>query len=365
MIKVGTVFSGIGAIEHALKRMGLSHQICFACDNGNIEIEEEIIKEKLENENLTHAQKKEIVDSFYNASRKTNFVKKTYFENYDISEENFHYDVKFLNGDKYKGEIDLFVGGSPCQSFSTMGYQKGLEDSRGTLFYEFARLVKEIQPKVFIYENVQGLIRHDKGNTWKVISNIFDSLGYNYKFKVLNSKDYGIPQNRNRLFVVGFKDDKFAEKFTFPVEVELKYKMQNLLIEYCDEGKFIFGEKENVPGTVGSRYFLSEKVKKHVLSVGTKNYVTIPKTDLEIARPLLATMHKMHRAGVDNYVTINGELRKLTPRECLRLMGFEDSFIQNVSDTQMYHQTGNSIVVDIFIHLMREIIKTDVFKGGK
>ena len=110
-----------------------------------------------------------------------------------------------FDGNQYKNQVDLLVGGSPCQSFSTMGYQKGLEDSRGTLFYEFARLVKEIEPKVFIYENVQGLLHHDKGKTWSIISEIFKSLGYFYKFKILNSKDYGIPQNRNRMFENSWK----------------------------------------------------------------------------------------------------------------------------------------------------------------
>ena len=98
-------------------------------------------------------------------------------------------------------------------------------------------------------------------------------------------------------------------------------------------------------------------MEKYVLSTGTKNFYSKPKTDLEIARPLLTTMHKMHRAGVDNYVTTDGRLRKLTPRECLRLMGFSDNFKIVVSDTAMYQQAGNSIVVDVLIHIMEEIIK--------
>ena len=106
------------------------------------------------------------------------------------------------------------------------------------------------------------------------------------------------------------------------------------------------------------KYFLSEKVEKYVLSSGTKGFYSKPKTDLEIARPLLTTMHKMHRAGVDNYVTTQGRLRKLTPRECLRLMGFCDSFKIEVSDTAMYQQAGNSIVVDVLIAIMKQILKS-------
>ena len=125
-------------------------------------------------------------------------------------------------------------------------------------------------------------------------------------------------------------------------------------------GDFVFEEENiNKEKTMKElkKYFLSEKVRKYVLSTGTKNFYTKPKTDLDIARPLLTTMHKMHRAGVDNYVTTEGRLRKLTPRECLRLMGFCDSFKIVVSDTSAYQQAGNSIVVDVLINIMNSIIE--------
>ena len=111
------------------------------------------------------------------------------------------------------------------------------------------------------------------------------------------------------------------------------------------------------------KYYLSDKVKKYVLTSGTKNFKTSTKTDLEIARPLLSTMAKMHRAGVDNYITRDTRLRKLTPRECLRLMGFSDHFKIVVSDTQMYRQSGNSIVSDVLVHIIDEIINTGVFNA--
>jgi DNA (cytosine-5)-methyltransferase 1 len=115
--------------------------------------------------------------------------------------------------------------------------------------------------------------------------------------------------------------------------------------------EFIFDINE-----VEEKYYLSEKISKYVLSSGTKNFKTAIKTDLEVARPLLQSMHKMHRAGVDNYVTHNkGRIRKLTPRECLRLMGFGDEFKQVVSDTQAYRQAGNSIVVDVLIAILKQI----------
>lgn len=126
-------------------------------------------------------------------------------------------------------------------------------------------------------------------------------------------------------------------------------------------GDFVFVEENSAKESINKdleKYFLSEKVKKYVLSTGTKGFYSKPEIDLDIARPLLTTMHKMHRAGVDNYVTTEGRIRKLTPRECLRLMGFSDSFKIVVSDTAMYQQSGNSIVVDVLMHIMDKILES-------
>lgn len=543
MLKLGTVFSGIGAIEHALKRMDIPHEIVFACDNGGVNIYEQSIMKnyaaieqaianikttitklnceqqskydaiilefnrlkhtreaiqvvilnepifvevledakKIEhpillkrqalykdyidpailqdyytmckkysdkdystykaaynilkkNQNvkayscllniiikainqlyedafkkqhlvnlkaLSYAEQKQYVDELYK-KRKTNFVWKSYLANYEIDPNHLHWDVSFLDGTQYYDQIDLFVGGSPCQSFSMVGHRGGLDDTRGTLFYEYARLVKEIQPKVFIYENVKGLLNHDNGNTWRVVQKVFQDLNYDFSYQVLNSKDYGVPQNRERIFVVGFrKDVALKQSFQFPKPVPLTITMQDLLIDtiqgkyflntkgvdfvtqdknieksytqisgdiqLCQKanqqfnwhGDFIFVDEADQKKIIDlEKYYLSQKVEKYVLSSGTKNFYSKPKTDLPVARPLLTTMHKMHRAGVDNYVTRQGRLRKLTPRECLRLMGFEDNFKIVVSDLQMYRQAGNSIVVDILMHLVKEIGKT-------
>lgn len=365
--RIATLFSGIGAIEYAFKRLNLKTEIMFASD----------------------------IDKY---------AKQSYFANYDIDETRWYNDVKDINGKKYKGKIDILVGGSPCQSFSMVGKRKGFKDTRGTLFYEFARIVKESQPKVFIFENVKGLINHDKGNTFETIKATFDEIGYKYFYQILNAKDYGMPQHRERIFVIGFKDKSID--FDFPKAIDLEYKMQDFLEDYIDSkyylkekgvkfvtssknrkkrytqingeialcqkanqqfnwhGDFVF-ENQNEQefdefifdvNQVEEKYYLSDKVKKYVLSSGTKNFKTAIKTDLEVARPLLQSMHKMHRAGVDNYVTHNkGRIRKLTPKECLRLMGFRDDFKQVVSDTQIYRQAGNSIVVDVLIAILKQM----------
>ena len=324
-IRIGTSFSGVGAIEYAFKRLGLNSQILFAGD----------------------------IDKN---------CKKSYFANYTINDEQWHTDIHDFDATPFRNKIDLLVGGAPCQAFSTVGGQLGFEDTRGTLFREFARLVKECKPKVFIFENVQGLFKHDGGKTWTVIKNTFEQYcGYDIHFQLLNSRDYGIPQVRERLYCIGFRK-KTAFKYPRPIETD--YKMYDFLEDctlsdyVCESGdkkvitpyperKEILANGEDMPRfnefvfpitDVADKYYLSEKVAKYVLASGTKSFKTSVETDRKIARTLLQSMHKMHRAGVDNYVTykkdkgING-IRKLTPRECFRLMGFKDDFKIAVSDT--------------------------------
>ena len=363
MLKIGTVFSGIGAIEQALIRLNIDHEIEFACDNGDIEIDIDYNKELRKIKKMKSIEeKKNYVEQLYKTkSKKTNFVEQSYKANYKIKNDNFFYDVKLLDGIDFKNKIDLFVGGSPCQSFSIAGARGGFEDARGTLFYEFCRLVNEIKPKVFMYENVYGVLTHDKGNTWKVMQNSFDALGYYYKWKILDARDYGIPQGRRRLYVIGFKSKKEYEKFDFPKPIKLKYTMQDFLVDNTKEGNLVNRNgKLVITKRIGEepdeKSFLSEKLKKYVLSPGTKNFMHADaKIDLPIARALLSTQGNTHRASVNNYVTTNGRIRALTVRETHRLMGFPDSYKIVVSKAQALKQSGNSIVVDVLISILKQI----------
>ena len=158
-LRVATVFSGIGSIEFALKRLNVEHEIVFACDNGErddakIDAESEFKKIK---EMDSAKEKHDYVEELYaKLTNKKNYVQESYLANYECPKDRFYQDVRLLDGTDFNGVVDLFVGGSPCQSFSSVGHQLGLEDTRGTLFYDFARLVDEIKPKVFIYENVRN-----------------------------------------------------------------------------------------------------------------------------------------------------------------------------------------------------------------
>ena len=387
-LKVGTLFSGIGAIEHGLQRLKIKSKIMFAGD----------------------------IDPH---------VKNTYFGNYELDDKDWHDDINNFSAEKYKYNIDLLVGGSPCQSFSMAGNRGGLEDTRGTLFYEFMRIVKECRPRVVIFENVKGVLSHDKGETWKIMQQAFNELSfkgsknpsYKWNSKILNSADFGIPQSRNRLFVVGVRKDLISKldnnNIEFPTPIDLEKTLQDFLEDETDSsfymtekgvkfvtkisnqrkhytqvnGKIALCQKANQQTNwhgdfifesiesnlkydefifdvkqVEDKYFLSDTVKKYVLSSGTKSYKAAPGVDPKIARTLLQSMHKMHRSGVDNYVTSKGRLRRLTPRECLRLMGFRDSFKQISSDTQTYRQAGNSIVVDVLMAVIKQIDITKFIK---
>lgn len=362
-IKLATAFSGIGAIEQAFKRLHIDHSIIFACDNGDIEIDVNIENELKIIKGLDGAiEKNSYVHNLYKSlSKKTNFVEQSYKANYEIEDDNFFYDVKLLDGTDFNGKVDMFVGGSPCQSFSIAGRRGGFEDTRGTLFYEYVRLVKEMQPQVFIYENVYGVLTHDKGKTWDTMQNVFSELGYHFKWQILDARNYGIPQGRRRLFVVGFKNEKQYNKFEFPKEKELKYTMQDFLLDNCAEGHFIYNEKgeiELIPGGEIVTRYLSQKLVDYVMSPGTKNFMhpNDTKIDLPVARAILSTQGNTHRASVNNYVTTNGHIRALEPRESLRLMGFPDDFKISVSRAQSYKQSGNSIVVDVLMAILSQIM---------
>ena len=372
MLKVATAFSGIGAFEQALLRLDIPHEILFACDNGNriINIDYDLEFEKVR-ALKSPQEKKEYVDRLYNThSRQINFVKQSYIANYDIAEDRFYQDVKLLDGTDFRN-VDIFVGGSPCQSFSMVGTRGGFEDTRGTLFYEFVRLVKEMQPKVFVYENVYGVLTHDKGKTWETMQNVFSELGYHFKWKILDARDFGIPQGRRRIFVIGFRSEENCSKFNFPTPIPLDYKMQDFLEENCAIGSLqsvdgVLTQINDLKGEPEEKYYLSEKLLKYCLSPGTKNFMHADaKIDLPIARALLSTMGNSHRSSVNNSVTTNGRIRALTIREAHRLMGFPDSYKIVVSKAQAYKQAGNSIVVDVLMNIINEIRKVEDFTYGK
>lgn len=355
MIRLATVFSGIGAIEQALLKNKEKYKIIFACDNGERYVNIDKNKEK-ELKKLDINTRTQEVKKIYDETKKNNYVKQSYFANYDINECDWYEDIRFIDGKYYKNKIDLFVGGSPCQSFSIIGKKAGLNDARGTLFFEYARLIKEIQPKVFIYENVPNILTHDKGNTWKVIKEVFQSLNYKFKYKVLNSLDFGIPQDRKRLFVIGFKDKSI--NFEFPIEKRTNATMKEYLEQEPVATNHYLGKK-GFEFVTNTKYKNRARVNRDIMQTQKANqqfnwngdFVFVPYEKIKKFPNIL------EKAYVGEWKGQKGVCRQLTYKECMKLMGFSDAYKIVVPNRYAYRQAGNSIVVNVLQALIKEIKK--------
>ena len=279
------------------------------------------------------------------------------FDKYAVETYKANYENEIVLGDINEIQLEsipdaeVLIGVFPCQPFSMMGEQKGFEDARGTLFFRIAEIIKDKiekgkKPKAVILENVKALRTHDQGRTFATIKRILeDDLGYKVYDDILNSAEYGVPQTRNRTYIVCFANEN--AEFTFPEKEKLDRTLQDILETDVDQ-----------------KYFLSDKILPTILSNGTGGYKGKSEIDLKIARPLCATMAKMHRACQDNYVTQKGRVRRLTPRECARLQGFDDNFVIPVSDCQAYKQFGNAVTVNVS-RAVAEAVRTSLQNLGE
>lgn len=357
MIRLATVFSGIGAPEEALKQLNEDYRVVFACDNGERELNvtyDEIIEST---KDMTYEERLAYVDNLYAGTKKENYVKKSYFANHDIDEDRWYEDIRFIDGARYRDQIDILVGGSPCQSFSTYGKKKGFEDTRGTLFFFYANLIQQICPKVFIYENVPGLKTHDKGNTWKRIKEIFDELDYDIFDTELNALDYGLPQNRLRVFVVGFKRSLGIKDYTFPEKLKLQKKATDYLLKNIPLSYYM-GQKGFEWVTQKEKHDGRSRVNRDIIGCQTANQQFNWTGDFRLEPPT-DEMRADKRIYIGEYNGQECVARKLMPEECLKLMGFENFKIV-VNDNNAYRQSGNSIAVPVLKELFKSIKSKNV-----
>lgn len=329
MIKVGSDFSGVGAFDQALIRLGIKYNTVFACDMDK-------------------------------------YARLTYINNYG--------DPVYFPMDVYDREIpaeplDIYMTSPPCQAFSLAGKRKGEEDKRGILFYNSYEFIKKNNPRFFIFENVKGLLSDDSGKTFRrwveylggksingnpVLFPHTESVRYHIYYSVLNAKNYGIPQNRERVFIVGIRDD-VDNYFTWPKEIFLDKRLRDVLDPEVDE-----------------KYYLSDKILNGFINHTEKQrnkgngFKFEPKSENEVGNTVTARCFKM---GVDdNYIKVKSattsgrkanltdyRIRRLTPREAFRLMDFPDSFTWPVSDTQAYKQAGNSICVGVLASIVERL----------
>ena len=262
-ISLATLFSGIGTPEFAACEVFDEVETLFACE----------------------------IDKF---------ARKSYLANHEAPLA-FYEDVCDLDAKAYAGQIDILIGGSPCQDFSIAGQRAGENGERGNLIWQFYRIVSEAHPKVFIYENVKGFLSINGGKSYQRFLDALRGLGYFCHAEILNTKDYGIPQNRERLYIVGFLDAQEYHTFCIAPKTGCKRLAD---FELCP--------------TISSNSFEHNNLLK------------------------------------------NERIRKLTPKECLRLQGFPESFKIVVSDTQTYKQAGNAMSVNIIKMIFKQIQKASI-----
>lgn len=281
------------------------------------------------------------------------YARETYKNNFG---ENPEGDITLIDSKNIPNH-DILCAGFPCQPFSIAGKRLGFEDTRGTLFFDVVRILKDKKPKAFILENVAGLTNHDNGRTLTVILNTLSELGYSFKWKLMNAKDYGVPQNRNRWYCVGFLDDNpngidFSK--IFPEEEKLNYYIDSILEKSIDDS-----------------YKVSEiainNMNKHIIEYKkSKRYTEIHPIIANNIRPSKVSFSsngispcltaKMGTGG-NNVPVLYSEKRKLTERECLKIMGFPESYQIKKNYSQSYKQIGNSIVVPVVSKIVENMIR--------
>ena len=258
--------------------------------------------------------------------------------------------------------IDIVVGGFPCQAFSIAGYRKGFEDDRGDLFFELLRIIEAKKPKVIFVENVKNMVSHDHGNTFKVIREALTENNYFIKWKVLNGKDYGnVPQNRERIYIVGFDNKEAYDLFEFPEEIKLTTTLRDIIdfegvkdeLYYYRKGKQRFFDDLKL--TMTSQDTVYQWRRQYVRE--NKNGVV----------PTLTANMGTGGHNVPLTLTDSGEIRKLTPKETFNVQGYPKSFKipENVSNGQLYKQAGNSVVVPVIKRIATNISKALNESNGK
>jgi len=247
-------------------------------------------------------------------------------------------------------DFDILLGGFPCQPFSQAGHRKGFLDTRGTLFFKIEKILQKKKPSAFLLENVKGLKGHDGGNTYKTIKQVLESIGYHVDEKVLAARDFGLPQNRERIYIVGFRLKKHMKKFNFPEPTEEETRLSQILEEKVDD-KYTISDKlwqghqrrktEHKKKGNGFGYGLFDENSPYTNTISARYY----------------------KDGSEILIKQKGKNpRKLTPLEATRLQGFPDDLVfkakeNNISDTQLYKQFGNAVPVSVIRHIAKNMIK--------
>lgn len=250
---------------------------------------------------------------------------------------------------------DILCGGFPCQAFSVSGKRLGFEDTRGTLFFDIARIVKHHKPKVVFMENVKNLVQHDKGHTFKVVQGTMEELGYTMFSKVLNSGDFGVPQHRERIYMVCFRNDVLqGHSFTFPY-IDKASALKTILEDFPKDAKIINRNDIQIYKEVTNTDILPNKpIQIGIVNKGGQGERIYD----PIGHAITLSAYGGGAGAKTGLYYIDGIVRKLSPRECARLQGFPDVFVIHPNAQQAYKQFGNSVTVDVLQYIVGEISKT-------
>ena len=368
MIKTGSDFSGVGAFDQALRKLGIDYKTIYACDWDK-------------------------------------YSRQTYIENYG---EPMYFPKDVYEREIPKESLDLYMTSPPCQAFSLAGKRKGEDDERGILFYNSHEFIQKNNPRYFIFENVRGLLSDANGVTFKVWLDMLGgksvngnpvlfpnekSTPYHIYWQVLNAKHYGVPQNRERVFIIGIRDDA-DNTFRFPKTQHLTKKLKDVLEDSVDDKYFLSEKMVNRCTTYEWAKPFTDPDKKEIANCVTANYAkqssdlqylnTNNKIDtsqdkktflndglwiadyrndegLRIRKDNISPCMTARRHSEKDISTMpallgnKNYIRRLTPRECFRLMDFPDTFKWSVSDTQAYKQAGNSIVVNVLAEIINKL----------
>ena len=372
MIKTGSDFSGVGAFDQALRRLNINYKTIFACDWDK-------------------------------------YARQTYIENYG---EPDYFSEDVYNRDIPKESLDIYMTSPPCQAFSLAGNRKGEDDKRGILFYNSHQFIKINKPRYFIFENVKGLLSDDKGRTFQrwldylgksingnpILFPHPESVNYHVYFKVLNSKDFGVPQNRERVFIIGIRDDE-DNYFRFPKEEHLKLKLKDVLESEVDDKYYlsesainsIINNQDNIqqskvnpsnyikthslyprsgnPSKGGTGHLTKEDGTSYCVDTGNSQAIEVRQLNpsLESGGKQPYQQNRIYDINGINVALNAGQeiwggnilntnnIRRLTPRECFRLQDFPETFTWTCSDSQAYKQAGNSITVGVLTKIIEKL----------
>lgn len=287
--------------------------------------------------------------------------KKVYEENYGEYPKG---DITKIDASEIP-DFDILCAGFPCQPFSICGKKKGFEDTRGTLFFEICRIIKEKNPKVILLENVKHLINHDGKNTFNTIIFTLEKLGYNVSYKVLNSKDFGVAQSRERIIIVGTRKGKFDfEKIKKKKEVYIKDILDSDgNFEYLDENEYTLIDKKYIKRQPSGLIFVGYRNKgmwKKGVRPNTEHLSRVHRQpnriySVEGIHPTIPSQETSGRFWI--YLNNERAVRKLTINECYKLMGFPKEFKKDSNLSNAYKQIGNSVVIPMIEEVARQIIK--------